>query len=330
MDGNFATNLRGMTKPLVTALSAAACLAVAALGDEPPKRIMLFAAGGTVQTRDGRTYRIDVARLAARFAADAVKIPIDVNHATEILAPKGERADPVGWVTAVEVEGAALFATVEWIDPAGAVALLRAYPYVSPAFPAPKGEAEWLKSVALVSSPALGNQPALAAAASDTETEDPRMKTVIAALGLAEGATEAECLAAVTKLQGAAKDVVPKSVHDETVAKLAATASELDGIKVAGRKAKVDAVIEGGLTAKKIVPAQRDHYTALCATDEGLAAVEKLLEAAPVLLAGSGLDGKPTPGAGDVVTLSAEDRAVMEQLGLSEAAWREANGLPKA
>ncbi len=318
-----------MSKPLITALSASACLAVAALGDEPPKRIMLFAAGGTVKTRDGRTYRIDVARLAARFAADGVKIPVDINHATEIRSPRGERADPVGWVTGVDVDGTALFATVDWIDPAGAVALLRAYPYVSPAFPAPKGEAEWLKSVALVSSPALGNQPALAAA-SDTETEDPLMKTVITALGLAEGATEAECLAAVTKLQGAAKDVVPKSVHDETVARLSATTAELDGIKTAGRRAKVDTVIEGALKAKKIVPAQRDHYVALCATDEGLAAVEKLLEAAPVLLSGSGLDGKPTPGAGDVVTLSAEDRAVMEQLGLSEDAYREANGLKKA
>ena len=153
-----------MSKPLTTTTAAIACLAVTALGDEPPTRVMLFSAGGTIRTRDGRSYRIDLAKLAARFAADGVKIPVDINHATEILAPQGMRADPVGWITAVEIEGAALLGAIEWIDPAGAVALLRAYPYVSPAFPAPKGEAEWLKSVALVASPALGNQPALAAA----------------------------------------------------------------------------------------------------------------------------------------------------------------------
>lgn len=156
------------------------------------------------------------------------------------------------------------------------------------------------------------------------------MKTVISALGLAETSTEAECLAAVTRLQGAAQNVVPKAIHDEAVAKLSATTAELATIKTAGRKAKVEAVIEGGLKAKKIVPAQRDHYTELCATDEGLAAVEKLLEAAPVLLAASGLDDKKVPGADGVVTLSAEDRAVMEQLGLSEEAYREANGLKSA
>ncbi len=318
-----------MKKPLTTTTTAVACLAVSALGDEPPARIMVFATGGKVATRDGRSYHFDLARLAARFASDGVKIPIDINHATEILAPKGERADPVGWVTGLEVEGPALFGAVEWIDPAGALALLRAYPYVSPAFPHRDGDAQWIKSVALVSSPALGNQPALAAA-SDTETEEPLMKTVISALGLAETSTEAECLAAVTRLQGAAQNVVPKAIHDEAVAKLSATTAELATIKTAGRKAKVEAVIEGGLKAKKIVPAQRDHYTELCATDEGLAAVEKLLEAAPVLLAASGLDDKKVPGADGVVTLSAEDRAVMEQLGLTEEAYREANGLKSA
>lgn len=320
-----------MSNPL-TATSATVCLAVTALGDEPPKRIMLFSVGGTVKTRDGRTYRIDVAKLAARFAADGVKIPIDVNHATEILAPQGQRADPVGWVTDVDVEGAALCGAVEWADPATAVALLKSYPYVSPAFPAPKGEAEWLKSIALVASPALGNQPALASASDLDPQEPPTMKTVLTALGLAETATEAECLAAVTTLKAKADPatIVSKAVFDETVVKLSAATAELDAIKAATRKAKIDAVIEGALTAKKILPAQRDHYTALCATDAGLASVEALLAASPVLLAASGLDEKKVPGADDVVKLSAEDLVVMEQLGLSEDAYRAANGLKKA
>lgn len=322
-----------MSKTLIATTSATVCLAVTALGDEPPKRIMLFSAGGTVKTRDGRTYRIDLAKLAARFAADGVKIPIDVNHATEILAPKGERADPVGWVTGVDVESTALFGTVEWAEPSTAPALLKSYPYVSPAFPAKDGVAEWLKSVALVSSPALGNQPALAGASDlDTSQELPTMKTVFNALGLAETATEAECLAAVTTLKAKADPatIVSKAVFDETVVKLSAATAELDAIKAATRKAKIDAVIEGALTAKKILPAQRDHYTALCATDAGLASVEALLAASPVLLAASGLDEKKVPGADDVVKLSAEDLVVMEQLGLSEDAYRAANGLKKA
>jgi hypothetical protein len=35
-------------------------------------------------------------------------------------------------------------------------------------------------------------------------------------------------------------------------------------------KGKVDELIEGALKAKKITPAQRQHYETLCATDEGL------------------------------------------------------------
>lgn len=319
-----------MSKPLIATHVVTVACRLSGDGATAPDRIMIFPSGGTVRMRDGRVYHIDLAKLAARFAADGLKIPIDVNHATEILAPKGERADPVGFVTAVEVDGPALFGAVEWIDPASAPALLKSYPYISPAFvPTETKEADWLKSVALVSSPALGNQPALAAA--DPSPQETPMKTVITALGLAETATEAECLAAVTTLKSKTdpSTVVAKGVYDEAVTKLAAATTELDGIKATNRKAKIDAVIEGALQAKKIVPAQRDHYTALCATDEGLAAVEKLLAAAPVLLGDSGLDGKTVPG-GDVIQLSAEDKAVMAQLGLTEEAYREANGLKKA
>ncbi len=106
--------------------------------DAAPERIMLFPQGGAIRTRDGRAFAIDFARLMARFQADGLKVPLDINHATEILAPKGERADPVGFVTALEQDGAALYGRVAWIDPAAAPALLKAYPYVSPAFPAPK------------------------------------------------------------------------------------------------------------------------------------------------------------------------------------------------
>ncbi len=321
-----------MTKTLKRQPSVATHAVIVALaaGDELPNRITIFPAEGSQKMRDGRVFRFDFARLAARFVADGLKIPIDINHATELLAPKGERADPVGWVTALEVDGSALCGAVEWANPAEALQLLRTYPYVSPAFPSRDGDALWLKSVALVSSPALGNQPALAAA-SDTDTEEPLiMKTVITALGLADGATEAECLAAVTKLQGAATNVVPKAVHDEAIAKLAAATTKLDALETAGRKARVDAVIEGALTAKKILPAHRDHYAALCATDDGLAAVEKLLAASPALLGASGLDGKKVPDTDGVVTLSADELAVIEQLGITEDAYREANGLKKA
>lgn len=294
-----------------------------------PERIMLFPKGGRIGTRDGRSFLVDFARLVARFQADGIKVPLDINHATEILAPKGERADPVGFITALEPEGEALYGRVDWIDPAAAPALLKAYPYVSPAFPAPKGEALWLKSAALVASPALGAQPALAQADPSHTPESP-MKTVIAALGLADGASEAECLAALTtlKTQGDPALFVPKAVHDEAVARLSSVSGELESLRTSQRTEKVEALLEGALKAKKILPAQRDHYAALCATDVGLAAVEQLLAGAPELLAASGLDGRAAPSGEDTARLSAEDREVIRQLGITEADFRAANGLP--
>ncbi|NEK06122.1 hypothetical protein GR239_37165, partial [Rhizobium leguminosarum] len=92
--------------------------------------------------------------------------------------------------------------------------------------------------------------------------------------------------------------------------------------------AKVDTLLEDALKAKKIVPAQRDQYAALCATPEGLAQVTALLGTMTATLSASGLDDKQ-PG-DKLSALSAEDREVIKMLGISEEEYRKANGLTAA
>lgn len=268
-----------------------ASLAAAPTGAEPPKRLTVFPQTGAIETRDGRRYQVDAAILVARFRADGLKLPIDLNHASEIRAPKGEPVEVIGWVTGLSAEGAQLVADVEWIEPGKVGATLRQYPYVSPAFlHTEAGSATWLKSVALVPSPALAGQFALAQAG--LHPEETPMKSVLALLGLQETASESAALAAVQALQAKIVDpatVVAKAVHDETLVKLAAATAELDAIKAAAVKADVEALLAAALTAKKIVPAQQDHYRALCAT-AGIAAVKALIDASPALLGSSGLE----------------------------------------
>ena len=113
------------------------------------------------------------------------------------------------------------------------------------------------------------------------------MKTIAVALGLAEDANEASCLASLnTRLQTS----VAKDVHDATLAQLQATSTELTTLKAAGREKRVTDLIEGALTAKKILPAEKEHFTALCSTDAGIETVEKLFAAKTPVLTGSDLD----------------------------------------
>ena len=118
------------------------------------------------------------------------------------------------------------------------------------------------------------------------------MKSIAAALGLSEDANETSCLSA---LQARLAASIPKDVHEAALANLATARGELENIKTAARKEKVESLIEAALKAKKIAPGEKDHYTALCATDAGFETVAKLLDGKTAMLGASGLDGKKTP-----------------------------------
>lgn len=258
-------------------------------GGAPPEWITIFAQSGPVDTRDGRNFDVDPQLLVSRFKADGVDLPIDVNHATHHAALTGSRADAVGWIKELRVQGGALQGRVDWLDEGRALLAAKKYRFVSPDFfHTPDKKPTWLRSVALVTAPALGNQPALAAAFH----QEPAMKELAAALGVIADASEAAMLAALGEA------FVAKAVHEEALAKLTAATSELATIKQAGRKAEIDALLDGAVKEKRILPAQKEHYAKLCATDAGLADVKALLAATTPVLGASGLDDKKTPEGG--------------------------------
>lgn len=286
-------------------------LAAAGPGTTYPEWIKIAPRGATA-CRDGRTFSFDPEALSARFAADAVKIPVDVNHSTVLLAPKGESAPAHGWIGTFEARPDGLYGQAEWLPNGKALLDARTHRYVSPAFPHDAaGNAKWMHSVALVSAPALSNMPALASAGPQSE---PTMKSIATALGLQGDANETACLTALTTLQ---TTTVAKSIHDEALAKLSAATTELVGLKEAGHKAVVEGLLETALKEGKMVPAQKEHYATLAATPSGLETVKGLLAAtAPnSVTLPSKLDGK-TPsdgGTDDVATLTAKASVYQKQ-----------------
>jgi phage I-like protein len=275
-------------------------------GETPPEWITIFPKVGRIDTRDGRSYDVDAAALMARFKADGVAVPIDVNHATHHAARTGARADAVGWINELRVEGGALQGKVEWLAEGKSLLAAKSYRFLSPDFfHTPEGVTTWLRSVALVTAPALGGQKALAAAFS----KESNMDKLAAALGVTAGANEVALLAALDA------GFVPKKNHDELVAQLAASQAKLTEIETAGRKARVDTLIEGALKEKKILPAEKDHYAQLCATDSGFESVKALLAAKSPALGKSGLDEKREPEGGAMPTpalLAAEAQKLVD------------------
>lgn len=311
----------------ITVLDAFAGDPAAAKADMPrgPDWIKV-APRGRFTARDGRSFEIDPELLVERFAADGVDLPVDIDHATVKKALFGEAAPAVGWISKLEARKDGLYGKTEWLDEGVRVLAARTHRYISPTIKTDdNGKATWLHSAALVAAPAA-SMPAVASATltATTKTETNMLKALAAALGLSEDASEASCLSAVTSL----KSRIDPAIHQEALDTIQSLTSQIADGNKATHKAKVDALLEDALKAKKISPAQRDSYEALATSPEGFEQVKKLLETLGTGLGASGLDGR-TPH-DKTATLTAEDRDVMKQLGLSEEDYRKANGLDAA
>ncbi|EFO31669.1 putative prophage MuSo2 protein [Roseibium sp. TrichSKD4] len=244
---------------------------------------------GKVTCRDGRTFKFEPDRLVERFEAEGIDIPIDLDHGIS----NGTSPDAVGWIKELQARAEGLFARVEWLESGVEVLRARTRRFLSPTFHhTEEGVTTWLHSVALVAAPALSMAALAHADPTSQQQQDISMKGIAEALGLNPEADEAACLSAFNTFKSG---TVAKAVHEETLAKLEATTSELNGLKKAQHDKAVSEVLEAALAAKKITPAQKDSYAALCATDEGFEQVKALLKATADGLAHSGLDEQKAP-----------------------------------
>jgi phage I-like protein len=138
--------------------------------------IVKVAPRGPVQTRDGRSYTFVPEVLVARFAADGIDLPVDLDHSVARSSQSGERADAVGWVKKLQARADGLYAHVEWLQSGLSVLASRTHRFISPTFHHDAGgTATWLHSIALVAAPAL-SMPAIASAnvaAGMTSAPDP-------------------------------------------------------------------------------------------------------------------------------------------------------------
>lgn len=209
-----------MSNPSIqTAFCAAEISAHADDGAVPEWVHLLPTAGGLVETSDQRgPYRVDdAAEIIARSMADGAELPIDVNHATDLAAPKGGDAPARGWIKEMEARADGIWGRVEWTAAGRDLIASRAYRAISPVILHDKA-----KRVCSVLRASLVNRPNLRglAALNQEKTDMPFQETVAKALGLDPDASEGDIQGAITALQGA---------QDET----AALQSQIDGIGAA-------------------------------------------------------------------------------------------------
>lgn len=147
-------------------------------GNDPPEWVELIPSGEVVG-RDGRRWvNNNPLSVVQSFANSGLYLPVDIEHSTELKAPKGEEAPAVGWVNELKVLNGAVWGKIKWNRSGQELISTWQYRYLSPAIRHGKtnGEIVGLSSVGLTNTPnlhlpALNSQNNQAVVNELTETE---------------------------------------------------------------------------------------------------------------------------------------------------------------
>lgn len=255
---------------------------------------------GTFTGRDGRSWINDnpAAVIAASFSHP--KLPIDIEHSTELLGPKGEEAPAYAWIDSMRVNAdGSIDAHVEWTPDGEAQVRGKKYLYYSPAF-------RYLATgqVTLLSSVGLTNKPNLYLPALNSENTMTVPVQIATVLGLAATASIDDAVSAIQTIKNSESVALNRAQNPDLTKFIPVETHQLALNRAETAEARLKALddksatelVDGAVTAGKVAPANRDMYLALCRTEEGRQQFTDFMKTAPVLVNADPTKGKENKG----------------------------------
>ena len=273
--------------------------------------------GNVSITKDGKKFEgvfsaEDADKIVAHFNQKGEKIPIDCNHLLADMAEKlgkteaeiakltGENSLAAGFCKLEKRQDGLYASDAEWIQLAGELLKAGCFRHFSPVI---RGLADGnmrITSLALLNSPAIDHQDAIAASAENGKgVQDGSLAAAFKqAFGLVDK-PDAVAMGAIVALS-------------EKMRGYDTMKADLDAMKLAAENGKKDALIKDGLTSGKLTNALLPWAQKVdCLTLTGF-----LDGATPVVSVGP---GGLKPKKPDAVELSAEDKNACHLMGISEA-----------
>lgn len=311
-----------MPKPATQLEFLALCFELPDLSDAstPLPEWLPMIPAGTFTGRDGRTWINDnpAAVIAASFSHP--KLPVDIEHATELLGPKGEEAPAYAWIDAMRVNAdGSIEAHVEWTPDGEARVRGKKYLYYSPAF-------RYLATgqVTLLSSVGLTNKPNLYLPALNSENTMTVPLQIVTALGLAAAASVDEAVAAIQTIKNSEQTALNRAQNPDLSKFIPLETHQLalnraqtaeDRLKTLDEKTAT-ALVDDAVTAGKVAPANRDMYLALCRTEDGRQKFEAFVKTAQPLVNLDPTKGKENNN--QQTSLTETELAMCRSMGISQ------------
>lgn len=303
------------------ARGAAALLALHADG-QAPEWIMLIPQGRVIVGRDRRSFTVSDPSAVIEATKAQLPLPVDYMHDFETRRP-GDDTPAAGWIEALEAREGAIWGQVAWTPKAARAIAEREYRFISPAF---LHTADAAAEIIRLCSAGLVHRPNFLMPALNNQQEPAMDQELLKALGLDDKATPAEAIAAIHALQMPSPvKFVPRADYDAVLSRATNAEQQLAALKTAQDQVAAEALIDKAIHDRKIAPASRAHYLKLALNSR--ADIEALLGTMPAIIP-AGEDkslaaGDPAAGSS---ALSPEEKAMCQQLGLTEEAFLKARG----
>ncbi|MND24083.1 Mu-like prophage I protein [compost metagenome] len=277
---------------------------------------------GVFAGNDGRSW--NNSNPDAVVASFTKKRPFDIEHATHIKGPQGEKAPAVGWILALQNIAGEVWGMVDWNSEGREILEKKEYAFYSPAFLFDEsGTVRGIASAGLTNEPNLDQLPAL----NREETQMPLPVELTQALGLGADAEIATALTAINTLKAdhqlalnranAGPDLtkfVPKETHELALNR--ATAAEAKVKESA--EAKLTALVDDAISAGKIAPANKEMYLAVCRSEGGVEQFNAFVASATVIADASKVKGKDPQQVGE---LSKDQLALCRAMDVTPESW---------
>lgn len=308
-----------------------------------PTAIQLLPAGQLVQGRDGRSWTNPDPLAVINASMAIAPCPIDVNHSTDYRAPKGGPSPASGWITKIYLnDKGETWGDVEWNSDGSALVSDKKYRFISPVFSFDEttGQILAILRAALTNRPNLNlealNQAQTAPGGSPVKQEE-SMKKILAALGLPETATEDQALVALNAVQAKATatatnattqavDLTVYAPRADVVAmeqRALNAEGELKKYREADLKTRATNAVDLALKDRKIAPASKDAYMALCATEEGLKSFGEIMKTAPAIVSDAPAASGQPPVSPTAEALNADEAVLAKSMGYTPEQYKK-------
>jgi phage I-like protein len=266
-----------------------------------PSRIMLIPKGPKIRGWDGRSWNLkNPAVIVQAFKRRGIQLPVDFEHSTHLKAPKGERADAVGYITGLEVVNGALWGDVDWNEDGRSAIEGKKYKYISPAWP-PSGDrsVKELLSAGLTNEPNL-SMPALNAAGHEADMPyEVAHPDILEALGMDDDAGPQDCVDAINALKptgnATRRGFVPKADYTQVLNRATVAETALAEIGKRDFTARKTAAVDKAITDGHLAPASKGYHLNSIKTEADLVEFNAFVPTQPKLVEPSGLDKREVP-----------------------------------